>query len=258
MDLRPLGTTGLKVSPVGFGAFKIGRNQKTKYAQPYDLPDQEAVDRLLHALLDSGITLFDTAPAYGTSEERIGTFLRHSGLREQLVLCTKVGERFEAGASSWAFDRSSVDASIDRSLRTLGVSHLDVVNVHSDGRDLEIIHQTDVLDALARRRDQGDIRTIGFSGKTVEGHLEAMEHPAQPEVLMIELNLEDQTQLPTLEAAAARGVGLLIKKGLASGRAGPRESLQWLLAHEAISSVVIGSTSARHMRANSAVAHPTD
>ena len=78
MELRPLGTTGLAVSPIGFGAFKIGRNQKTKYAQHYDLPDQDTVDRLLHALLESGITLFDTAPAYGSSEERIGSFLGHS------------------------------------------------------------------------------------------------------------------------------------------------------------------------------------
>ena len=258
MELRPLGTTGLAVSPIGFGAFKIGRNQKTKYAQHYDLPDQDTVDRLLHALLESGITLFDTAPAYGSSEERIGSFLGRSGLRDRLVLSTKVGEHFEEGTSSWAFDRASVDASVDRSLRTLGVTHLDVVNVHSDGRDLEIIDQTDVLETLARRRDRGDIRTIGFSGKTVEGHRAAMEHPAGLGVLMIELNLEDRTQAPLLEEAPARGIGLLIKKGLASGRAGAQESLQWLLAQQGISSVVIGSTSAEHMRANSALATSVD
>ena len=130
MDLRPLGTTGLEVSPIGFGAFKIGRNQKTKYDHHYELPDQQEVDELLHALLESGITLLDTAPAYGCSEDRIGRFLRHSGARDRVVLATKVGERFEDGRSSWEFDRRSVDASIDRSLQALGTDRLDVVNVH--------------------------------------------------------------------------------------------------------------------------------
>ena len=47
MELRPLGNTGLEVSPIGFGAFKIGRNQKTKYEHHYELPDQAQVDALL-------------------------------------------------------------------------------------------------------------------------------------------------------------------------------------------------------------------
>ena len=257
MDLRPLGTTGLEVSPIGFGAFKIGRNQKTKYDHHYELPDQQEVDELLHALLESGITLLDTAPAYGCSEDRIGRFLRHSGARDRVVLATKVGERFEDGRSSWEFDRRSVDASIDRSLQALGTDRLDVVNVHSDGRDLEIIEQTDVLEALGRRRDQGDLRVIGFSGKTLEGHRAAITHPIGIGALMIELNLEQQEQLPILEEATARGIGLLVKKGLASGRAEATTSLRWLLGHQALSSVVIGSMSAAHMQANCLIAETT-
>ena len=77
--LRPLGGTGFSISPIGFGAFKIGRNQKTKYAAPYDLPSDEQVSELLNGLLDLGINYIDTAPAYGTSEERIGPIQAHSG-----------------------------------------------------------------------------------------------------------------------------------------------------------------------------------
>ena len=258
MELRPLGNTGLEVSPIGFGAFKIGRNQKTKYEHHYELPDQAQVDALLHALLESGITLFDTAPAYGCSEHRLGSFLRDSNTRDRIVLATKVGERFEDGRSSWEFDRAAIDASIDRSLKALGTDHLDVVNVHSDGRDLEIIEHTDVLEALGRRRDRGDLRVIGFSGKTLEGHRAALDHPIGIGALMIELNLEQQEQLPILEEATARGVGLLVKKGLASGRAEAATSLQWLLGHQALSSVVIGSMSAANMQANCSIAESTD
>ena len=52
---RPLGRTGLNLAPVGFGAFKIGRNQATKYAKPYDLPDDAACQGLLEAVLEMGI-----------------------------------------------------------------------------------------------------------------------------------------------------------------------------------------------------------
>ena len=78
MQLRPLGSTGLFVTPLGFGAFKIGRNEQVKYPQPYDLPDDATVERLLNGVLDAGIHLIDTAPAYGLSEERIGKFLPRS------------------------------------------------------------------------------------------------------------------------------------------------------------------------------------
>ena len=93
MDMRPLGDTGLVVSVIGFGAFKIGRNQKTKYAEAYDLPEQPEVDALLDRLIEEGISLIDTAPAYGCSEERIGRWLKRSGARDRIVLATKVGER---------------------------------------------------------------------------------------------------------------------------------------------------------------------
>jgi len=94
LRLRPLGRTGFAISPIGFGAFKIGRNQKTKYSAAYDLPSDEQVAELLDGLLALGINYIDTAPAYGTSEERIGRAI--AGRRAEFVLATKVGETFEA------------------------------------------------------------------------------------------------------------------------------------------------------------------
>ena len=73
---RTLGHTGLKVAPVAFGAFKIGRNQKIKYRDGYELPSNAQTAELLNGVIDSGINLIDTAPAYGTSEERLGAWLR--------------------------------------------------------------------------------------------------------------------------------------------------------------------------------------
>src|SRR5579862_3678712 len=109
---RPLGRTGFSISPIGFGAFKIGRNQKVKYSAAYELPSDEQVAALLNGVLDLGINYIDTAPAYGTSEERIGRAI--AGRRSEFVLATKVGETFEAGVSTYDFSAAAIRASVAR------------------------------------------------------------------------------------------------------------------------------------------------
>src|SRR5262245_47651520 len=100
MVRRPLGRTGIQLSPIGFGAFKIGRNQGIKYAQEYNLPSEEDVERLIAGILDLGINYIDTAPAYGTSEERLGRVLGKFR-RDDLIVSTKVGETFADGRSTY-------------------------------------------------------------------------------------------------------------------------------------------------------------
>ena len=60
MELRPLGKTGLHVSVIGFGAFKIGRNKDTKYSASYELPSREEVFMLIDDMLELGINIIDT------------------------------------------------------------------------------------------------------------------------------------------------------------------------------------------------------
>jgi aryl-alcohol dehydrogenase-like predicted oxidoreductase len=250
MELRPLGTTGLDVSPIGFGAFKIGRNQKIKYESSYELPSYAEVDALLGGLLDAGINLFDTAPAYGSSESQIGRFLAGNSRREEVVLCSKVGEQFVEGTSIHAFDRASVTRSLDESLRSLRTARIDVVNVHSDGNDLAILRESDVLEVLAERKDLGDIGHVGFSGKTLEGHRACLEEHSSIEVLMVELNPLERAHEELLAAAAERGVGILVKKGLAAGKIPAETAIPWILGHPEVASILVGSRSLEHMRAN--------
>jgi len=91
LETHPLGQTGLEVSRLGLGTVKFGRNQEVRYPNSFVLPsDQEIIDllELAHSL---GINLLDTAPAYGSSEQRIGRLLNN---RADWVICTKVGEEF--------------------------------------------------------------------------------------------------------------------------------------------------------------------
>ncbi|MDP7573951.1 MAG: hypothetical protein QF723_02455, partial [Phycisphaerales bacterium] len=65
MDQRPLGHTSLSVSHIGWGTVKIGRNTSVKFPEAFELPSEEEAVAIALGMLDLGITLVDTAPAYG-------------------------------------------------------------------------------------------------------------------------------------------------------------------------------------------------
>ncbi|MEQ9071971.1 MAG: aldo/keto reductase, partial [Gimesia chilikensis] len=146
MQYRPLGNTGASISALGFGAFKIGRNQQIKYSQAYDLPDDATTETLLNSILDLGINHIDTAPAYGISEERIGRFLSHR--RTEFLLSTKIGETLENGQSNYDYSRASLTASLERSLQRLKTDVLDMVLIHSNGDDQKILNESDTVEVL--------------------------------------------------------------------------------------------------------------
>lgn len=248
MHLRQLGSTGMAVSPVGFGAFKIGRNAGAKYPQHYDLPDDATVERLLSDILDLGINYIDTAPAYGKSEERLGRCLANR--RQNLILQTKVGETFAEGRSTHDFSETGIRRSIERSLQRLQTSWLDVVLIHSDGRDLEIVQQTPIVSVLQELRQAGIIRAIGLSGKTPEGAAAALDWA---DVLMVEYHPRDTSHSAVMHAAHQRGVGVVIKKSLGSGHLQPAEALPWINRHPAVNSIIIGGLNPAHFAENLAL-----
>lgn len=245
MQSRPLGKTGLAVSPLGFGAFKIGRNEKVKYPQPYDLPTDDSVERLLNGVLDLGITLIDTAPAYGVSEERIGRCL--AGRRKEFILSTKVGEVFENGQSRYEFGEAEVRRSVARSQQRLKTDVLDLVLIHTPADDLPVLSETDVVATLLSLKQAGQIRAVGLSGKTVAAERLALEWA---DVLMVEYCRGETTHLPVIDEAARRGVGVLVKKGLGSGYLPPAEAIPFVVGTPGVTSLVIGGLSLEHIAAN--------
>jgi aryl-alcohol dehydrogenase-like predicted oxidoreductase len=251
MVLRRLGRTGLLVSPIGFGAFKIGRNRGIKYPAGYELPDEAAVHRLLNGVLDCGVNYIDTAPAYGVSEERIGAALAHR--RGEFVLSPKVGETFENDRSTYDFSAAAVRASVQRSLMRLKTDVLDVVFIHSHGDDLKILDETDAVATLHDLRDAGHVRAVGFSGKTVDGARAAL---AWADVLMVEYHLDDRSHEDVIGEAASPAIdaGVVIKKPLASGRLEPRAAIEFILSNANVASVIIGGLDLDHVRDNVAVA----
>jgi aryl-alcohol dehydrogenase-like predicted oxidoreductase len=205
VDRRPLGNTGLAVTPVGFGAFKIGRNAGIKYAEAYALPTDAEAERLIHDVLDLGINYIDTAPAYGVSEARIGRAI--AGRRDNIVISTKAGEQFDGAKSTYDFSAGALRSSVEQSLRRLGRDVIDVVFLHAHQDDVMIIDETDAVPTLQALKAAGLVRAIGFSGKTTLAGRRAL---TWADVLMVEYHLDDTSHAGLIAAAAAAGVGIVV------------------------------------------------
>lgn len=252
MVLRSLGSTGLRVSPLGLGTVKFGRNQGVKYPAAFELPSQHQLEELLDLAQTLGINLLDTAPAYGTSEDRLGRLLK--GRREDWTIATKVGETFYDGVSHFDFSAKATRLSVERSLRRLNSDWLDIVLIHSCGDDVRILREEGALPTLLELKAAGLIRAVGISSKTLAGGLLALEFC---DVVMVTYNPLQRDELPVIRAAQAAHKGILIKKGLLSGHlqqlnaADPiAASLRLIFSEPGVSSVVVGTLDPDHLRAN--------
>ncbi len=247
MELRELGSLGFNVSLLGLGTVKFGRNQGVKYPHGFELPDDDQVVSLLSQARELGINFLDTAPAYGAAEERLGQLLPEPNA---WVIATKVGEIFENGVSRFDFSATAIEASLDRSLKRLRREVLEIVFIHSDGNDLDILDNSDAVDILRGRKQLGDIAAIGMSSKTVEGGLRALE---LCDVVMVELNPDDGSQLPVIAHARERGKGVVIKKALSSGHTtDPAAALRQAADTPGVHSIIVGTLNPTHLAANCA------
>jgi aryl-alcohol dehydrogenase-like predicted oxidoreductase len=253
MEMRVLGKTGIRVSLLGLGTVKIGRNEGVKYPQTFSLPDDKAVVALLATARELGINLLDTAPAYGLSERRLGQL--RPGRREDWVITTKAGEYFENGVSRFDFSAGAIRASVESSLRLLRTDYLDAVLLHSDGVDEAGDRFLPAAEELARLKQAGLIRANGFSGKTVAGGDRLLPHV---DLLMATYNPGYTDEAALIARAAAQGRGVLIKKALASGHAGdPASALKAAATLPGTCSIVVGTLSPANLRANAAALQAT-
>lgn len=239
------------VTVIGWGAFKIGRNEGVKYPDAYDLPSEAEAHALIHAVIDMGIEVIDTAPAYGLSESRLGASL--GDRRDRVFLSTKAGETFEGGRSRFDFGESAVMDSVQRSLERLRATCVDMVWVHSDGSDQTILREGGALRALERTRQAGRTRGIGFSPKTLDGAMAVIADP-RVDAVMLEFHPRDPSMLPAVQCAGRAGKAVFVKKPLASGHLSPGETIPWILAHPQVTCVVVGGLHAGRLSETVALA----
>lgn len=276
MELRPLGKTGLKVSAIGLGTVKLGRNTGVKYPERFELPSDERCAALLEKAAGLGITVLDTARAYGTSEERLGKLMKEGAARgigrDRWVIVTKAGERYEGGESRYDFSAGAVRRSVEESLRALRTDRVEVVLLHcgwraegaagrgDDKRELEILENAETVGALEELKRTGKARVIGASTRTIAGGLAAVESGVY-DVVMVTYNARAAAEIAVIEAAERAGVGVLVKKALMSGHIGSAtggdpaaESVRFALRPTGVGSVIVGTISPAHLEANARAA----
>ena len=168
------------------------------------------------------------------------------GVRQRWVLCTKAGETFDGQRSRHDFTPAAIQASVEQSLRRLRTDYLDIVLIHSDGRDVEILSRSGALDALDALKRAGKIRATGFSHKTEAGGRLAL---ASCDVLMSAVSRADPSQLGVVREAGERGRGVLVKKALDSGAARP-DGLRYVVTRPGVTSVVVGTLDPAHLEAD--------
>ena len=237
----------MHVAKLGLGLVKLGRDQGVKYPTPVKIPTDAEAQALLLSAAKLGINLLDTAPAYGISEIRLGKLL--GSARQDWLICTKVGEEFIDGQSSHDFSPEHCRFSVERSLRRLNTDVLDIVLIHSDGNDIDILKRQGTLQALQDLKAEGKIRAVGMSHKTLAGGELALAQGA--DIIMATLNREHTEDAELIANAARAGCGVLIKKALSSGH-GSAEDLRFVAAHEGVHCIVVGTTSPLHLAENAA------
>lgn len=277
MNYRTLGRTQLKVSELGFGALEIGRNWPywRKDLSDYSLPSEAEAIRVLDMAVDLGINFFDTAPAYFRSEEIIGKAFRRK--RNGLVIATKCGEWFDGKTSVYNYSASETLKFIESSLRLLQTDHIDVLQIHS--ATAAIVRSGETLSAMKKAREQGKVRFLGLSTDEEEAARLAIESGEYDSIQVSYNILEQEFSREIFPLAERENIGVIIKGGMGAGQltskyleidekekreniaaisriadengAGLHElALRFALTPAMVSSVIIGTKNASHLKSN--------
>jgi aryl-alcohol dehydrogenase-like predicted oxidoreductase len=225
MEKRRLGARGPWVSVIGFGAWAIGGTN-------WGPTDDEQSRSALHAALDAGVTLIDTADVYGFghSEELIGGVLRERGYPEDVVIATKAGNDFYSaqpqddkgyGPIRPNYSKDYLISAVEKSLKRLGLDHVHILQLHSPNTD--ILERDEPWEALATLKEQGKILHAGLSiqsfKETEQTHIvEKWASAGLLDVIQVRYNLIEREAEKTLFPAAMRlGVGVIVRIPLLFG-----------------------------------------
>lgn len=209
MHYRPLGRTGIRVSPFALGAMMFSS---------FGNGDQQEVNRMVSRALDAGINLIDTADAYGDSEEMLGRTLK--GRRDDVVLASKFARPIGDDVNRQGGSRRWIVAAVENSLRRLQTDHLDLYQMHRPDPGTDIDETLSALTDLVR---SGKVRAIGSSDMPASEIVEAQWvaerrglerfRTEQPHYSLLDRTIEREV----LPVAQRYGMGTVIWSPLASG-----------------------------------------
>jgi aryl-alcohol dehydrogenase-like predicted oxidoreductase len=274
MELRPLGSTGLRVMPIGLGLAAVGRPGYITVDREKDLGDDRSVAALerrahdvLNAAYDAGIRYFDAARSYGFAERFLASWLRERALPpEAVTVGSKWGYTY---VGNWQVDArvhevkdhslAALRRQIDESRALLG-EYLDLYQIHSATLESGVLDDHAVLDELNSLRAGG--LTIGMSvsgprqAEVIRRALAVSVDGVNPfQSVQATWNLLEPSAGPALAEAHAAGWGVIIKEALANGRLAHRdqEAIAAALANPWVDVVLSGAVTEAQVRSNAGV-----
>ncbi len=203
-EKRPLGRTGIDVTPLGFGCAGVwGKKMIT---------DQQAQE-LFEKAYESGVRYFDTGHSYGNAEERIGKILRSSDIvrREELVIATKFGTRLRGRRLVHDVSPEWIRRSVHMSLQRMGIGYIDCLLIHGP----QICDFTEGLyETLGELKEKGIVKAIGANSFDTEV-LEYICGEKRLDFVMLDYNLMRQDREGLIERLYNNGIGVIAGAPLA-------------------------------------------
>ena len=208
MELNRLGASGLAVSEIGLGCMSLAKAGK-------------AADAIVHRALDLGVNFFDTADLYeyGANEERLARAL--GGRRREVIVATKVGNRWRPGGDGWDWDPSPdyIRTAVVASLRRLDTDYIDLYQLHGGTIEDPI---DDVIATFEALRQAGTIRAWGISSIRPNVIREYAARSSIASVMMQYSVLDRRPEEQALPLLRDRGISVIARGPVAKGLlAGP-------------------------------------
>jgi aryl-alcohol dehydrogenase-like predicted oxidoreductase len=223
MEYRALGSTGVEVSRIALGCGNFGGIGSAPAFFGQGESEEEAF-ALMDAAWELGITLFDTADAYGggRSEQAIGRWLARRGpeVRERLVLSTKVFHSVEGDPEDRGLAPARVRRQIEGSLERLGVERVDLYLIHAPDPETPVAETLEALDELVRAGKVGALGASNVSAAELEQALNASEERGLARFDWVQNSyslLERDDEADVLPLCARHGLGYTPFSPLAGG-----------------------------------------
>ncbi|HXO58720.1 MAG TPA: aldo/keto reductase [Candidatus Acidoferrum sp.] len=271
MALRPLGATGLEVTPIGFGLAAVGRPGYITLGREHNLGADrsvEALERRSHEVLDvafdAGIRYFDAARSYGYAERFLASWLRQRGLQPKSVTVgSKWGYTY---VGDWRVDArvhevkdhslAALRRQIDESRELLG-EYLDLYQIHSATLESGVLDDPGVLAELNKLRADGLAIGLSVSGprqaEVIRRALAVRVDGVNPfQSVQATWNLLEPSAGPALAEAHDAGWGVIIKEALANGRLAVRDqdAIAAALANPWVDVALSGAVTVDQVRSN--------
>ena len=247
---RPIPSSGEPLPVIGLGTW-----------QTFDVGDDASVNAQLREVLEilvaAGGSVVDSSPMYGRSEEVVGRLAEQAGIAEQLFFATKV----------WTRGRETGISEMNRSMSRMGAEPMDLMQIHN------LVDADTHMETLSRWKEQGKIRYTGITHYHSGGYPGMVRLMQDYPMDFIQVNyslLSTDAEREVLPLAREKGIAVLVNRPYEGGRLFAKVSglelpgwaielgcrswgqffLKFILANEAVTCVIPGTSKVRHMRDN--------